>query len=66
MIKKVIYIIVGIILIVLALIFGFGIVVYSLKEDDSSGFQGLFISAGMIALGIFCLVMGARTKVPAK
>jgi len=43
----------GIAVIFIGLFLSFGILVYSTKENDSSGFYGFFISFGFIALGIF-------------
>jgi hypothetical protein len=40
----------------------FGILVYSLKEDDKNGFYGFFISIGLISLGIYILVKGIKLK----
>lgn len=60
MIKKVIYITIGILLIILALIFALGVIGYSLKEDDKDGYSALFISAILIAVGIYSIIKGKR------
>ena len=57
--KKMILIVAGIVFIVLGLLMSFGIIVYSLKEQDGEGFNYLFISAGIIILGL-CFIVGSK------
>lgn len=62
MAKKLILIITGVILLIAGLFTTFGILVYSLKENDYVGFYGFFISFGLIGIGIYSLVRGINQK----
>lgn len=40
---------------ILALMLGFAILVYTLKEKDNEGYYALFICLAFIVLGILCI-----------
>jgi hypothetical protein len=52
----------GIVIILLGLFLSFGILVYSLKENDNYGFFGFIVSFGLIGLGISLLVKARKIK----
>jgi hypothetical protein len=53
--KKIMLLIVGIIIIILALFLALGIVGISIKERDNEGYYGLFICLALVIVGVLCI-----------
>jgi hypothetical protein len=60
MARKILFIITGLLLAGLGLFISFGILVYSLKEQDNNGFWGWGLTFPMIIAGIYLILKAKK------